>query len=162
MHAAQKIKKDLIHKAKVRKSYAKLKEREPYTTSKTFVSSSDPEDDTAATLELHPERQAMLESPTSKPPEEPNEPQRKPRSRKPKSVPFEKEARSAQRQKEEAEMRRRAIDDANEQRQRKLAERERFRKAMAKARIGGPNGQRKLGRESNLLLEKVQRVMGEQ
>lgn len=32
---------------------------------------------------------------------------------------------------------------------------------MAKARTGGPNGQRKLGRESNVLLEKVKRMVGD-
>ena len=47
------------------------------------------------------------------------------------------------------------------QRQQKLEERERFRKAMAKARTGGKNGQRKLGRESKVLLERVQRMVSE-
>lgn len=42
-----------------------------------------------------------------------------------------------------------------------MEERERFRRAMAKARTGGKNGQRKLGRESKVLLEKVRRVVGE-
>lgn len=42
-----------------------------------------------------------------------------------------------------------------------MAERERFRKAMLKARGGGRDGKRKLGRESAILLEKVRRVVGE-
>ena len=42
-----------------------------------------------------------------------------------------------------------------------MEERERFRRAMAKARTGGPNGQRKLGRESKVLLEKVKRMVGD-
>ena len=41
----------------------------------------------------------------------------------------------------------------------KVEERERFRRAMAKARTGGPNGQRKLGRESKVLLEKVKKMV---
>lgn len=41
----------------------------------------------------------------------------------------------------------------------KLQERERFRRAMAKARVGGRNGQRRLGRESEVLLERVRRVV---
>jgi len=32
---------------------------------------------------------------------------------------------------------------------------------MAKARTGGKNGQRKLGRESTVLLEKVKRLAGD-
>jgi hypothetical protein len=32
---------------------------------------------------------------------------------------------------------------------------------MAKARTGGKNGQRKLGKESKVLLEKVRRIVGE-
>jgi hypothetical protein len=43
---------------------------------------------------------------------------------------------------------------------RALEEREKFRSAMAKARTGGRNGQRKLGRESLPLLERVRRMMG--
>jgi hypothetical protein len=36
-----------------------------------------------------------------------------------------------------------------------------MQRAMAKARKGGVNGQRKLGRESNVLLMKVQKMVGE-
>ena len=53
------------------------------------------------------------------------------------------------------------MEEANRQRLVKMEERERFRKAMARARTGGKNGQRKLGRESVVLLEKVRRVVGE-
>lgn len=67
----------------------------------------------------------------------------------------------AQQQREETEMRRRATEDSRQERQKKIEERERFRKAMAKARTGGKNGQRKLGRESKVLLEKVKRVTNE-
>ena len=87
--------------------------------------------------------------------------QRHRRPKQPKPIPFEKEARLAQQRKEEAEIRRRAIEDSRAERQQKIEERERFRKAMAKARTGGKNGQRKLGRESKVLLEKVKRVMDE-
>ncbi|CRK21301.1 hypothetical protein BN1723_012328 [Verticillium longisporum] len=54
----------------------------------------------------------------------------------------------------------RAKGEGLEERERKVADRERYRRAMAKARRGGENGQRKLGRESNLLLEKVRRMTG--
>ncbi|GAB7350218.1 hypothetical protein MBLNU459_g0874t1 [Dothideomycetes sp. NU459] len=78
-----------------------------------------------------------------------------------KAVPFAREHAEAQQRKAEAEERRRAIAEAQRQRSQKLDERDRFRRAMAKARTGGKNGQRKLGRESKVLLEKVRRIVSE-
>jgi hypothetical protein len=74
-------------------------------------------------------------------------------------MPFKKESEVARKNKEEAEARHMAREEAEKQRTIKLAERERFRKTMAKAR-GGPDGKRKLGRESTVLLAKAQRLMG--
>ena len=158
----QKIKQDLIRKAKVKKSYGKLKERQPLDT-KPSIYSTPPEP--SASLELHPERQAMLDDPKSAPaPQEWEDThQQLPRHKKvprPKVVPFRKEALLAQQRREENERRRREYEEAGRQRQAKVDERERFRKAMAKARSGGRDGQRKLGRESKILLEKVQRIVG--
>ena len=79
----------------------------------------------------------------------------------PKAAPFQKEAQLAQRRKEEREKRQEEIKQANLKRQAKVEERERFRKIMAKARSGGKDGKRKLGLESKVLLEKVQRIMTE-
>ncbi len=160
----QKIKHDLIRKAKVKKSYAKLKERELQDDSKAFTTAPSLEVEAPATLDLHPERQAMLDEPEVQPQPthtERVEVQRHRRPKQPRPVPFEKEARLAQERREVAEVRRRAFEDSRVQRQKKIEERERFRKAMAKARTGGKNGQRKLGRESKVLLEKVKRVMNE-
>ncbi len=80
---------------------------------------------------------------------------------KPKATPFKREYERAQQRKTEAEEWRKVREEADRQRQEKTEERERFRRAMAKARRGGPNGQRKLGRESKVLLEKVKRIVGE-
>lgn len=159
----QKIKQDLIHKAKLKRSYAKLKERELQPSQHTRPSDlSGAADLEPARLELHPARQAMLDEPEKTQEERAKSGDRpKERRKRPKTVPFSKEVREAQEQKEEAERRRKAIEEANIQRQRKMEERERFRRAMAKARTGGKNGQRKLGRESKVLLEKVKRVMNE-
>jgi hypothetical protein len=74
-------------------------------------------------------------------------------------MPFKKESEVARQKKQEAEERQKAREEADKERTVKIAERERFRKTMAKAR-GGPNGQRKLGRESTVLLAKAQRMMG--
>ena len=84
---------------------------------------------------------------------------RQKRPSRPKPSPFAKEAKLAQQQKEERETRRREIEESRRQREAKIEERERFRRAMAKARSGGKNGQRKLGRESKVLLEKVKRMV---
>lgn len=112
---------------------------------------------------MHPERQALLgESEVfvvSEPKEAAEHRSQVPTKRRHKQNPFEKEAQQAQQRKEEAAARLEAIEESNRQRKKKLEERERFRKAMAKARTGGKNGQRKLGRESKVLLEKVKRVM---
>lgn len=74
-------------------------------------------------------------------------------------APFQKEMELAAQRKAEAQARREAREKAEREREEKQVERERQRKAMAKARSGGKNGQRKLGRESQVLLEKVQRMM---
>ncbi|KAI4274480.1 MAG: hypothetical protein LQ337_003903 [Flavoplaca oasis] len=161
----KKIKDNLIRKAKVKKSYNKIKEKEPVTIPKYYSEQPPPainhEEQAPPSMELHPARQAMLEEPEiSKPPSTRPSPQaRGKRSRRPKPVPYEKERRLAQQRKEEKDARREAAEKVRLDRQHKIEERERFRKAMAKARTGGKNGQRKLGRESKVLLEKVQNLV---
>lgn len=73
---------------------------------------------------------------------------------------FEKEKAFADQQKEEAAARRAEFERREKEKKEKIEERERFRRAMAKARTGGKNGQRKLGKESKVLLEKVKRMVG--
>jgi len=168
--AALKIKSNLIHKAKVKKSYAKLKEREqlddgpaydPYATTEDAPNQ---EEAKSPTLELHPERQAMLDNPLPSPPPlsalEGNATMSRPR-KPPKSRPFVKESELAEKMREEAEARRAAIEESNQQRSRKLADRERMRRMTATARKPDRNGQRRLGRESKVLLERVKRLVGE-
>ena len=164
----KKIKEDIIYKAKLKKQYAKIKAREEDTDDAPRKSVYEREAEANAdhhdgpvepvsepTLEPHPERVKMLEEPEK----EPRVSSFDRRQRRPRSQPFQKEADIAQKKKEEAEARQKARAEADKERTKKIAERERFRKAMAKAR-GGPNGQRKLGRESKVLLEKAQRLMG--
>lgn len=163
----QKIKKDLIHKAKVKKEYAKLKAREESEGTvprKTVYEREDQLEDQKSrstesvpepTLEPHPDRLKMLEE--AEPDESKQRTER--RQQRPRPMPYEKEAGLAQKKREEAEARQAAREEAAEIRGQKLAERDRFRKTMAKAR-GGPNGQRKLGRESTVLLAKAERLMG--
>ncbi|KAF1836425.1 hypothetical protein BDW02DRAFT_493675 [Decorospora gaudefroyi] len=169
----KKIKQGLIEKAKLKKQYAKLKahqdqeaegprqsvhHREAPAADDTSVEPADEPTNPAPepSLDPHPDRVAMLE-------EESPEPQPKPdlgrRQRRPRPQPFKKESELAQKKKEEAEARQKARDKAANERATKMAERKRFRKTMAKAR-GGPNGRRKLGKESTVLLAKAQKLMG--
>lgn len=180
-----KIKKDLIHKAKVKKSYAKVKSSGDPILSKPQVALPDPEStivikapeepraptpepkNDEPAQELHPERQAMLEEPVVEekplPPRntgpKPPRAERKPRAKKPGY--FEKEQAIADAKKKEQDERRAEFERREKEKKAKLEERERFRRAMAKARTGGKNGQRKLGRESNVLLEKVKRMVSQ-
>ena len=159
----QKIKKDLIRKAKVKKSYSKIKEREQANASQATYNGPTVPEEAPAALELHPERQAMLDEPETVPQQRQQADQRPWQRRlpRPKPVPFERRAQLAQQRREDRVKRQKDIEEANRQRQAKFEERERFRKAMAKARSGGKDGQRKLGRESRVLLEKVQRMVAE-
>ena len=161
-NAVQKIKKDLIHKAKIKRSYAKLRAHLPPEPSKsTPLLAEVPE---PSSLELHPERQAMLNETTTArlntTSSQPKSANPKPRHRRPKPVPFQNEAREAARQKEQAKKRREVAEEARKERERKTEIRERERRAMAKARKPGRDGQRRLGRESGVLLEKVRRMVG--
>ncbi|KAF1968104.1 hypothetical protein BU23DRAFT_270083 [Bimuria novae-zelandiae CBS 107.79] len=161
----QKIKKGIIHKAKLKKEYAKLKAREDLPDQNPAYYGDDgehegalPEDGPEPSMEPHPDRVKMLQEPSPEPqPEQASGPRRKKR---PRPQPFQKEAGLGRQKKEMAEAQRIAREEAETERARKLAERERFRKAMAKARHGGLNGQRKLGRESIVLLEKARRLTG--
>lgn len=65
----------------------------------------------------------------------------------------------AERKKAEAAERAAELEWRAAERQRKTEDRERFRRAMAKARKPGRDGQRRLGRESGLLLEKVKNMV---
>lgn len=172
----QKIKKDLIHKAKLKQQYAKLKARgekedddapprkSVYEREAEIGGDDGNHDDSAEpdepvpepSLEPHPDRVKMLEETSPEPQQDRS---REPRQRRQRPQPFQKETEVARKKKEAAEARQHARNNAERERATKLAERERFKKTMAKAR-GGPNGQRKLGRESTVLLAKAQRLMG--
>lgn len=160
----QKIKHDLIRKAKVKKSYNKLKDREQLEKPQGIPAIYNFEENQPASLELHPDRQAMLDKPEPTVhgrPETAVERPRRQRSQRRKKAPFEKEVHLAQQDKEHAEAKRQATEESNRERHARLEEKERFRKELAKARGGGKSGQRKLGRESKVLLEKVKRSITE-
>ncbi|KAH0334431.1 hypothetical protein KCU81_g9471, partial [Aureobasidium melanogenum] len=174
------IKRNLIEKAKLKKEYAKQKAqtgddgqpKRPSTYANTDDDEQDsPEEDANDTDDAEEEVTAPRQAKPKHKPASPAPVQDAPaesttsnlsgihHSRRQKIIPFAKEHRAAQRKKREAEERRAAYEKAQKERAEKMEERERFRKAMAKARSGGKNGQRKLGRESTVLLDRIKRMV---
>jgi hypothetical protein len=161
LSTAQKIKSDLIQKAKVKKAYAKIKAQElAINTSKPIFTTAEEENTEdkpePASLELHPDRIAMMNEPEPVPEPAPR-PERRPhdtdgkrRERRPKPSAFSKEI-------EIAEKRKQAADARQREREAKQKERE----AMARAKRPDQFGKRRLGRESNVLLSRVQRMVGQ-
>ncbi|KAI4724622.1 hypothetical protein E4T49_07624 [Aureobasidium sp. EXF-10728] len=173
------IKRNLIEKAKLKKEYAKQKQqagddvqpKRPSTYATTHDHEHDSPDEVAveeevelkakAPRQIKPKQSSLLPAPVAEAPQEKTESNLTGihHSRRQKIIPFAKEHRAAQRQKREAEERRVAYERSQQERAEKTEERERFRKAMAKARSGGKNGQRKLGRESTVLLDRIKRMV---
>lgn len=193
-----RIKKDLIHKAKVKKAYRKIKAAEtntqPKQTSNTVK--AEPQNEEQASDGLSPsqslatEKQARLndddkndesdeaarqgmnsgdprtttlksgqqESPHRQNKEQPDK-RRHNRQQQRRPGYFDKATAEADRRRNEAEKRNMEIDQRNAERMQKIADRERFQRALKKARKPGRDGQRRLGRESGLLLEKVKRLV---
>lgn len=159
---AQKIKTDLIQKAKVKKAYAKIKAEESVSAPRKSVYEKDEEredgqSDQETSTEIHPERMAMLNEPAPEPEPEARLEQRRPRERedrkkerRPKRSAFTKEI-------EIAEQRRMAAEKREREREAKQKERE----AMARAKRPDQFGKRRLGRESSALLSRVQRMVGQ-
>lgn len=72
---------------------------------------------------------------------------------------YEKQLDKASQMRVDQEERQKEYRRRQEERLQKIAERERYKKAMAKTR--DRNGNKKLGRESSLLLDKVKRLVAE-
>jgi hypothetical protein len=182
LRRVQQIKRGLIENAKLRKQYAKLKGKGPSGANDiplgdpgvsppldnvepppmqpledvSEVEWSDEDDGDERKVKRRAAAHEVEEDDTP----ETRDETRAGRVRRQKPQPFQKQEREADRRRREIEERIEARAKADRERQQKTEERERFRKAMAKARTGGKNGQRKLGRESAVLLEKVQRMVG--
>ncbi|KAG5957606.1 hypothetical protein E4U58_005757 [Claviceps cyperi] len=176
-----KIKKDLIHKAKVKKEYAKIKSREqakqPSATDKNVDDDADDggkdqSGDTGREQEdaqeepqekMHPTRELMLKdedmaqagaTASSDATTTTRDGSRR-RTRRPGY--YDKQLSKAEEKRKEEEQRRMEMQRRGEERERKIADRQNFKKAMAKT--VGRDGKKKLGRESNILLDKVKRMM---
>lgn len=196
----QKIKNDLISKAKVKKAYAKLKSHEdedgkearydPYTEAEDPTRPIEPvqdqvnEDTTSEnavpdsiTNEIHPDRQAMLDAPeeVATPKRQPKRKDRAPRGRKSKSddqnnANLSKLGERGSQQRDSAKPLRyqkeftQAEEKKAQEAARRLAQlqRQKERKAMIKARKPGKDGKQKLGRQSDVLLSRVKRLVGKE
>ncbi|KAK1146441.1 hypothetical protein N8T08_002867 [Aspergillus melleus] len=165
----QKIKSDLIQKAKVKKAYAKVKAEEELAnaqrkptyaiadagaeTQKEHGDEKSPEPESAG-LELHPDRLAMLNEPAPEPSPKPERSQNRDaqgrRQRKPKRSAFTREMEAAEKRRQEAEKRRQDREF-----------RQKNREDMSRARRPDQFGKRRLGRESKVLLDRVQRMVGQ-
>ncbi|GAB0136315.1 hypothetical protein EsDP_00004620 [Epichloe bromicola] len=174
-----KIKKDLIHKAKVKKEYAKIKSRElAKNQNREDDDSKDDEgddggnrnNDVACTQDshreqvkkkMHPTRELMLRDEekaqagaTASEDGITSDGSRR-RTRRPGY--YDKQLQKAEERRKEAELRQMEMQRRREERESKIAERQKFKKAMAKT--VGRDGKKKLGRESTILLDKVKRMM---
>ncbi|RHZ66683.1 hypothetical protein CDV55_104517 [Aspergillus turcosus] len=156
---AQKIKSDLIQKAKVKKAYAKIKAEELASAPKRPIYATEEHDnavdDAPASLELHPDRQAMLNEPVPERPPRPerteeDNPRERRNRRKPKPSAFAKEMEIAEKRRKEAERRRQEREF-----------RQKDREAMARAKKPAADGKRRLGRESQVLLNRIQHMVGQ-
>ncbi|KAF2502462.1 hypothetical protein BU16DRAFT_9643 [Lophium mytilinum] len=123
----QKIKREIIHKSKIKKDYAKLKAREqaadpPRSVYEKFDDGEQvevAEPTVEPTLEPHPDRQVLLDRTSPEPTQPPERPQSRTPRKRPRPQPFSREAEQA---------RLKAREEAEKQREQKLAERERYRK----------------------------------
>ncbi|SPJ70766.1 uncharacterized protein FTOL_00494 [Fusarium torulosum] len=167
-----KVKKELIHKAKVKKAYAKIKAREQ-ENAPTPKTSQPVQDEAPAGSDagekkqpveepevMHPTRHLMLAD-EAKAQEnsvgERNSDGNRRRTRRPDY--YEKQLGKAAQLRQEEEQRRQEFQRRREEREQKMAERDRYKRAMAKTR--DRDGNKKLGRESSLLLDKVKKMIAE-
>jgi len=90
-------------------------------------------------------------------------PERRRRNQQPLRRPgyFDKAKAEAEKRQAVAAARNAEFERRDAERARRTADRERFNRALKKARTPGRDGQRRLGRESGLILEKIRRMTGD-
>ncbi|KEF57757.1 uncharacterized protein A1O9_05677 [Exophiala aquamarina CBS 119918] len=154
----QKIKKDLIAKAKVKKAYAKVKAQEKEREEEVqhrlanADSSNDAVEPIPASLELHPDRQAMVDASQTR--ESYSYSSRDPsldkpyfRVRQPRQSRYQKELELGAQRRAQIESQKKASEA-----------RHKDRRAMAKAKRPGKDGKMKLGRQGTALLSRIKRL----
>ena len=163
---AQKIKADLISKAKTKKAYAKIKaqheeeqqqQRDPFALEDPSISATNAVEGGS---NIHPDRAALQASYESSQhprsdqntsvPEFPTSNYQRPRKRHPKPSPYTRDHAIASTRREDIERKQVARE-----------QRDTERKMMAKAKRPDKSGKMKLGRQSKVLLGRVHRLVGE-
>jgi hypothetical protein len=172
--AVKKIKAHLIHKAQLKRDFARLKSRVAATEDAAPAA-----DKLAVTLDPHPDRQALMDDDDDEEEKGPPPPKFRrqqhrhqrpePRGspapantavRRPKADPFAPQSAEAARRQSAAEERARRREEAAAAKTAAIAERERVQRLVARARKPGRDGRRRLGREGALLLDKVKKLVG--
>lgn len=177
MISDEKTKKDLIHKAKMKKQYAKVKaeaeeekqsKREEREAALAHNDEQEADEDRAEVEDkidneeseaVHPTRQLMLKdeeaAQTGATADQSNPDGQRRRTRRPGY--YDKQLEKADEKRQESEARAAEWQRRREERDQKIAERDRYKKAMKKT--WGKDGKKKLGRESGLLLERVRKMV---
>lgn len=158
-----KIKNDLIHKAKVKKAYAKIKDREQKENGspEAAAAQADGDDDAAAAAaeKMHPTRELMIKdeevAQNSAKGEPDNSDGHRRRTRRPGY--YDKQLAKADERRALADQKTAEREARMAERNARIAEREKFKRAMAKT--VGRDGKKKLGRESGILLDKVKKMV---
>lgn len=149
---ATKIKHDLIQKAKVKKAYAKVKAEEEAKRDNEETTTRTMGEEQSASMDIHPDRQTMLNAP--EPPshlgnnDDVNGFRSRENNRRPKQSRYRKELQLAEERKIQLEAKQKAREA-----------REKERKAMSKAKRPGRDGRIKLGRQGNVLLSRIKRMV---
>lgn len=164
---ADRIKQALIDRAKIKQDFAKVKKRrlqeEQDQPKRNVYEDIETEEHNGpaevAPAEPHPDRQALMDGPEETIEEPQDRSHKRGQGRRHKQDPFTKQVSHAQKQKAEADQRRQERDEADRQRKRKIEEREKMQRLIRKAKRQTVDGKRKLGRESEFLLEKVKRMV---
>ena len=160
----KKIKNDLISKAKVKKAYAKVKaEEEAKRETDAAAAPAEHQDEgeapQPATMELHPDRQAMLDAPEVPPQRRGRDMQdrddvngfrSRQKHRQPKQSRYRKELEQAEERRQQFEAKAKAREARGKE-----------RKAIAKAKRPGKDGRMKLGRQGTVLLNRIKRMTDE-
>ncbi|KAJ6783138.1 hypothetical protein PWT90_01436 [Aphanocladium album] len=166
--------KDLIHKAKVKKAYAKIKEREQQPSKDgngqaeaaddaqdDDAQDDDAQDDDAAAKEaMHPTRELMIKDEevaqnSAQGERDATSDGHRRRTRRPGY--YDKQLAKAEEHRAEADRRQQEREARMAERDARIAERQKFKRAMAKT--VGRDGKKKLGRESGILLDKVRKLV---
>ena len=138
----------------------RAKEQDSAAVTNNNIPENATEEQQPSLITRHPERQALIDGENQNEEDREGAPSRTTsrRPRKHKQQLFQGDLKIAEARRKDFSKKREDIAAARIERDKRLAERERWRRTMANAR--GDGKRRKLGKESTVLLEKVKRMLG--